>query len=380
VTDVAVIGAGPAGSTAARLLAREGLGVLLFEQSRWPRVKPCGGAVTTRAVPLLPEGFSGLVESSPPVFRIGARDGEARVVASTPYCHTVRRVNFDEWLWESALAAGAEGHAGERVEHLEAIHGGYAVRTSRGTYRARFVIGADGAKGMTARWLGLRTAWRGAALEIEGPVAAAVYDRFRDACLVEPGGIPWGYAWVIPKGEGILNVGVGSFRPKGLGLTGLLAAYVARRALPAGPVLAHPLPFRWRSTPLSRDGVYLVGDAGAVMDPFSAEGIYHALVTGTWAAEAVREAADRGGTAYTAYEDRLRAGLWPAHREASRMARLYYPLAGFWGHVFLRDQTLLRQYLAVAAGDSTYRDLVAATLKSLMTHRGSGLWQRRLEF
>jgi geranylgeranyl reductase family protein len=374
--DVAVIGGGPAGSTAARRLAASGLGVLLFEAESWPRIKPCGGALTTRALSLLPAGYEDLVEARPRGFTFTGPQGSATVTADDPYCHTVRRVRLDAWLFDEAVRAGAEGHAGEAVTGLTADGRGFRLTTRRGTYRTRYVVGADGAKGVSARLLGLRSGRRGAALEVEGEVPGRLYARFQDRCEVDVSGAPWGYCWVIPKGDRVLNIGVGSFRPTRLKLRARLDAYLGALGLKPLTPLAHPLPYRWTRARLSRGRALAVGDAAGAMDPFSAEGIYHALVTGTWAAEAVREAAQADLDTLEAYDRRLASELWPLHREASLMARLFYPFPGFWAGVFVRDQTLLQQYLAVADGRDRYQRLVGATRQSLLKYRGPALWQR----
>jgi geranylgeranyl reductase family protein len=371
--DVVVVGGGPAGSTAARRLALAGLRVLLLEQAEWPRVKPCGGAITLRGTALLPPGWEALVEASPRSFIVESPGGAEAVTRAGPYCVTFRRAVLDAWLFDQALEAGVEGHVGERVTGLTADADGATVTTAAGRqYQARFVIGADGAKGIVARLTGLRVARQGAALEVEGPSDA--YAGWEEQCLVAPTAVPWGYAWVIPKGQGVLNVGVGAFRARGVPLRRVLEQFWATHGRPQGPVLAHPLPYRWRAGPVAAGRVALVGDAAAVMDPLSAEGIYHALLTAHWAADAIANAIRVGRDTLEAYADRVAREYWPEHRAAVRASRLFYPLAGFWTDVFRRDRRLLDEYLGVISGERRYADLVRDIRRHLVRYGGPRWW------
>src|SRR5437773_4897846 len=107
--DVAIVGAGPAGSTAAYRLARAGARVLLIDRATFPRDKPCGGGVTMRAARLLPFSLDPVVEDR--VHRIECRLGygprfERRVAA--PLALMTQRRRLDHFLLEQAAAAGAD--------------------------------------------------------------------------------------------------------------------------------------------------------------------------------------------------------------------------------------------------------------------------------
>jgi len=360
--DVGVVGGGPSGSTAARILAARGLSVVLWEAVSHPRVKPCGGALTTRALPLLPAGYEPYLTAHPRswTFRVRGVD-PVTVVRPDPYCHTVVRADFDRFLLEAARQAGVVVHEREPVRHLElATPGGIAVTTAAATYRVRYLVGADGAKGVTARLLGIARPRHGAALEVETAAPEYVASRYRERCEVDVTDAPWGYCWVIPKADR-LNVGVGSFHAQGFAWRDRLARYLREVGMPAdAPVLAHPLPYRWGPTRLTRGRALVVGDAAGLMDPFSAEGIYAALLSASRAAAVVAAAAERDGDV-SAYDEVLDREEWPEHRLAGLTARLFYTMPRAWGQVFVRDRTLLDLYLDVIAGRSTYRHLYAAT-------------------
>lgn len=341
----------------------------MFEKASWPRIKPCGGALTVRALGYLPAGYQPWLKSHPTAWTFCGGLPPVTVARDVPYCHTVVRSEFDHWLWREAALAGAKAHEAEPVlgvaqESAEA----YRLTTPFGCYRARYLVGADGAKGVVVKQLGFQRPDRGAAVEVETEVPEAIWDQYRDRCRVDVTGYAWGYAWVIPKDKR-LNIGVGSFRPTQLNLRQSLRQYLASLHLnPDLKPLAHPLPYRWRPALLSRGRALLVGDAAGLMDPFSAEGIIQALDSARRAARAIGEAEREGQTHIEGYDRDLAREVWPRHREAAMMARVFYTVPGFWSRVFARDQGLIHEYLALAEGRSHYGTLLAATRHRLLTN------------
>ena len=361
--DVGVVGGGPSGSTAARLLAEVGLSVLLLEAEPFPRVKPCGGALTDRALRLLPAGYEPYLTLHPRSWTFTVRGVDpVTVTRPHPYCHTVVRRDFDQFLFEAAQRAGVDARDGEAVTGMDLSDGTGPITlvSRRGRYPVRYVVGADGAKGVTARLLGIPRPRQGAGLEVEEPAPEEVWGRYRDRCEVDVTDAPWGYCWVIPK-AGRLNVGVGSFRARGFPWRERLQRYLGDVGMePSGRILAHPLPYRWTPTRLARGRALVVGDAAGLMDPFSAEGIHAALLSATRAALAVRAAAERG-SGLEAYDQELAREEWPEHRLAGLTARLFYTMPRAWGRVFIQDAHLLNLYLDVIEGRATYRRLYSAT-------------------
>lgn len=364
--DVIIIGAGPAGSTAARLLSQRGKHVRVLEKSAFPRKKPCGGAITSRALPLLPQSFQNHVLSAPVFWTFRGRKGARTIPTSRPFCYTVDRTNFDAWLAVEAERSGAKIVFGTTVTAFAFDGEEYLVKTSQGYYRSRYLVGADGAKGISAKYFGLSRAHNGAALETEIPLALAKDDMNR--VEIDVSRYPWGYAWVIPHGS-TANIGIGSFKAGKLpSLKHLLQDYM-KRAVPGlgtAPILAHPLPYRTHFSPLAIHHGLLIGDAAGLMDGFSAEGIYSALYSAHVAAEVINAACENK-TSTDPYNTLIRERLWSQLKPALKMSRLFYPLAGFWADWFLKHTQLLEEYLALTQGDSTYDRLLAKTQNTLLS-------------
>src|SRR4051812_45705694 len=168
--DVAIVGGGPAGSTAAYRLARAGANVLVVDKATFPRDKPCGGGVTGRAARLLPFSIDPVVEDA--VHRLECRlaygPGFERR-ARAPLAYMTQRRRLDHFLLERAAEAGADVRDGARVADVR--EGGLTVDGEE--VDARIVIGADGCNGSAAKQLGLaREIVHGVALEANYPYDA----------------------------------------------------------------------------------------------------------------------------------------------------------------------------------------------------------------
>src|SRR4051812_40224119 len=140
--DVAIVGGGPAGSTAAYRLATAGKRVLLVDRARFPRDKPCGGGVTLRAARLLPFSIEPVTEDVVTRVGLGLAYGCAFERTTTgPLVYMTQRRRLDHFLLQQAADAGAHIEEGQTVDARE--------------LDARYVIGADGCNGSAAKQLGL---------------------------------------------------------------------------------------------------------------------------------------------------------------------------------------------------------------------------------
>src|SRR5918995_3153430 len=207
--DVLIVGAGPAGSTAAYRLSREGASVLLVDRATFPRDKPCGGGLTMRAVRQLPFSVEPVVEDRATRFTFGLdlKHHFERTTAE-PLVLLTQRSRLDHFLAERAAEAGADFRDGVT---LELISDAVEARVGGEKITANALICADGANGHTARAAGLEDDRDyGVALEGNVPHAAIDPERFRGRLFLELGVLPGGYGWVFPKGDHI-NVGVGGW-------------------------------------------------------------------------------------------------------------------------------------------------------------------------
>jgi geranylgeranyl reductase family protein len=318
--DAVVVGAGPAGSTAALVLAQGGARVVLVDKATFARDKACGDLVGPRALALL--ASLGL---TPPA---GRAVGEMMVVGPTgrrvllparagrtypDHGLAITRLRFDAWLRDAAVAAGAEpvtGRvAGVRAGTIEFDDGRRLV--------ADIVVGADGATSGVAATAGLvdpgAVLWGFAqrsyvTQDVDRPIIA-LWDE-------APGhGFP-GYGWLFPGEAGTANVGLGiGLRADRFCASRAVARFdsfcehLRRLGLLSAPVkgrrLGGWLKMGMVGTVAARGRIFLVGDAAGLVNPLQGEGIAPAMTSAAAAAEAIlagpRSAASR-------YRQHLAAG------------------------------------------------------------------------
>jgi geranylgeranyl reductase family protein len=364
--DVAVVGAGPAGATAALVLARAGVDVALVERASMPRDKTCGGGLVARAHASLPPGLELPVERRVGCIESRFVDGGVTVIVRRdgPLVDMTMRGPLDLTLAEAARAAGATLRAGVMVRGLTRAPDHVTLETSAGPLRARFVIGADGANGVTARAAGWTAALETApALEAEVAASPDVLDRFADRARFDLGVPRGGYGWVFPK-AGHLSVGVGAFARGTVRrrLRDELRGYLARHGLGGAPLISlrgAPIPAGSRPGGASRGRVLLVGDAGGLVDPLTGEGISLAIRSGHLAAAALLETRLAAG-AGRLYEARLRQDVLGELRIARGLATVLYEWPRLVRRLAPRLGWVAGEALAeVVAGRRTYRQLVA---------------------
>jgi geranylgeranyl reductase family protein len=336
--DVLVVGAGPAGSSAAIRLARAGARVLLADRAEFPRDKPCGGGVTGRAAAVAPCSIDAVVERVVDHADLRQARG-ARMVRWTrhPIAYMTQRIRLDHHLVKAAEAAGATLALGRKVTSVDADAHGTVADVGGRKVRAPLVIGADGANGSSARSLSLGgNAAVGVALEGNVPLELAAHLGVERSVLLELGRLDGGYGWVFPKGDHV-NVGVGGWEHEGPSLRGELRDLCERLGLPFGAVehlRGHRLPLRRKGSVIGRGRACVVGDAAGLVDPVTGDGMYECFVSGAFAADAAIAVLDGREGGFESYDRRVTkqlavsaAASWLLKRALDRFPRSTFRVA-----------------------------------------------------
>jgi geranylgeranyl reductase family protein len=374
-SDVAVVGAGPAGAWAAYTLARRGARVAIFDPSH-PREKPCGGGVTGRALALVADAIDGaqfprsvirsarFVDSLSggtalvPLDPDGRASGASLIVAS--------RAAFDAALLDAARRAGARV-ACSRVTNVTVDPDGVRIDTTGGTHRASVVIGADGANSLIRRKVVQPFPRR----QLSIATGFFAHGATSDEVVIELVADPAGYFWSFPRPDH-LAIGMCAQADAGITPAALRAQardWTERMHLAADARLE---PYSWPipsldarafgALDLASERWALVGDAAGLVDPITREGIYFALLSGQWAAEAVADG--RFPRDYTA---RIGDDIAPDLACAARFK------AGFFRPTFmkllvhaLQRSAAVREILVdLVAGRQSYLSLKWRLLKTL---------------
>jgi len=300
--DVAVIGGGPAGATAADDLARKGYTVLLLDRAG--RIKPCGGAIPPRAMKDFDIPDAMLVAHATKARMISPTNHKVDIPIENGFVGLVDRCEFDEWLRTRAASHGAQRRIGTftRIDHQAdgsaVVHFEERLRADDSQsfpaqIRARAVIGADGAKSEVARQnvkYAEKTKYVSAYHEIVRTPEHPPSDYEASRCDVYYNGTmsPDFYGWVFPHGN-TASIGTGS-AIKGFSLRNATALVRKAAGLEGAETLRRegaPIPLKPLRYWDNGKNLVLAGDAAGVVAPASGEGIYYALAGGRMAADAV---------------------------------------------------------------------------------------------
>jgi len=350
--DIIVAGAGPAGCTAGFELARKGYSVLILEKEIFPRDKLCAGGLPRKVLRFIDLEESQVVEDRIRNLEFSLRAGPRFVLRSNqPLMYTVRRDRFDALLLRRAGEGGCLIREGEAVRCLTLRRDRVTVRTDAGVYRGRVLVGADGVTGSVRRLAGFRSRRRMiATLQTHLPLDDALRRRFRGRVWIGFGWVAHGYAWIFP-GRDRLAVGMGMASPQGRvplmkrAFCSLLRQFSRRHEDMA--ISSLPISIYGRRQLLVRGPVLLAGEAGGLVHPMTAEGIYYAMKSAHLAAIAVHQYLSGQRADLLSYQRSIDREMGDFFAKSRLFSGLFYGLPRLSFRLFVNDNRYLRRYLGM---------------------------------
>ncbi len=390
-----VVGAGAAGAAAAVGLARRGHSVLVLDQARFPRDKPCGGGMAASVQRWFPFALAPVVEAVIDRVRF-TWDLQDPVVAELPGSSPfwiVRRSRLDAFLMEQAQAAGARFEAGVQVQSAERKAGLWQLQLAGvvAPLQSRALLLADGSGSRLAAPLGLgpRQPRYASTLSVDvefeallGPRPLPTAEQASTAHFGF-GLVSQGFCWAFPRRGGI-SIGLGSFLGRGNDPQQFRheAELVLARLLPSLDLPAdagerrlcrlriwdghHALHGHGAAT----DGLLVAGDAASLCDPFLAEGLRPALLSGVRAAEAVDRWLAGDGSALPGYSACLRREWGDSMAWGRRIAQVFYRVPKVGYQLGIKRPTAPRRIAQILSGEMGYGDIAQRAIRRLLLQRG----------
>jgi geranylgeranyl reductase family protein len=378
--DVVVVGAGAAGAAAAFHLAQRGVKVVLLDRGPFPRAKPCGGGMAASMQGLFPFDLSPAVDAVIERVRFTwCLDDPvtAELPGDAPFW-IVRRSVLDAYLVEQARSAGADFQVGVTVQALRRRGdrwqllcqgpGGEAQE-----YEARAVVLADGSGSQLAARHGLGPARPRFAETMSVEVDCAVGEP--STARFEFGLVHHGFCWAFPR-QGGYSIGVGTFIGRDpADAEAVLAQLLPSLGLPpdAGARRTgrlriwdghHPLHGQGDNT-----GLLVVGDAASLCDPFLAEGLRPALISGCKAAEALAAWLAGDAQALAGYSSQMRVAWGDSMAWGKRIAQVFYRVPRVGYQLGIKRPTAPQRIAQILSGEMGYGDIAQRVIRRLLFQR-----------
>jgi len=359
--DCVVVGAGPGGSVFARNAARKGLKTLMIEKESFPRYKACGGGLTLAVKNLLDFDYSFLIERKVGGVAFVSHD-EAEIVSypdSMPI-EMIDRSEFDHYLARQAVSAGAVLIEKTKVVSVTESLDDVVIETQNGdAISALVAVGADGARSVVARAAGFDRGYGGIAIETElFPRDPGIVDEHGGHTVFGFGFIPTdGYGWIFPKKDHF-SVGIGTGSARMPGLASMYRKFIERfdflKDADEEQRRGWFIPYCKSSEIINTRRICLVGDSGHLVDPFSGEGIYHAILSGIIGADIVSEELGEKGYLSRQYSREIKKRIMRDFMFSRWCSEIYYKAPSY----FYRKNRVIQALTRLARKEIQYKHVL----------------------
>ncbi len=364
--DCIVVGAGPAGSTTAYQLAKQGHSILLIEKHDLPRYKPCTGAVAPSIANWLDFDITPAIDQKLRRIRYTWQltDPIDSEIETDEPIWVVRRDVFDQYLVDQAYRQGVTIRDSTPVLSIEFKSKTWTVNTANGSFVTRYLVAADGADGPMAKWLGFKSEKVRQSYVLELDLPAPVDNP---TMSFEFGLVKQGCLWNFPKQQRY-SLGIARF----LGDTlknpeKSLATYAEALGthIEAGQLYTHGLKLWNGNRPLHTNQALLVGEAAALVDPMTAEGIRPAIFSGIKAAMAINSALKGNEQSLANYSQTIHNEWGNDIQWSQRIANVFFRIPKIGYRVGIKRPTATKRLGQLLTGEIHYADLANRVIKRL---------------
>lgn len=373
--DVIVIGAGPAGATAAAILAESDINALLIEREKLPRPKICGGAVSKRALSLLEAANIILPELKTfkkcQSMQLGTFDFEsiehlATIKFENEAAYLTDRAEFDYALVQNAITKGVELKQNLMVTNIKKENSQFIIIGDDFRAKAKYLLCADGVNGTSAILLGFRDKWNDDEVGLCIESSITDYEPPPSPLNFYFGGVKWGYAWFFDKGDHA-SIGAGTVLKDASNLRRLFNSFVKHFGYINTSSTENLKLNAWRipatggiSGNFAKGNALLLGDAAGLVDPFLGEGVSYAIQSGKIAAECIIN--NNSDDYRKKIEEEITSNL--------KYARILVKIVKLNPKRFIKllanDNAIAMDYVKIVLGDSTYRQFLKNTFKKMV--------------
>jgi geranylgeranyl reductase family protein len=364
--DLIVAGGGPAGSMAAREAALQGLDTLILEKETFPRYKPCGGALSSKAASLLDFPLpDDVCEKTITGARVHFRDRVLEKHKGYNLTTLIDRSCFDYHLLQKAKEAGTDIST-QKVMDFQEKEGHISVKTNAGIYQSKFLVIASGCQDkLKNRILGLDRKDRMgiclvADIQEEG---VKIEERLAGTLDIHFGVAEGGYGWIFPH-RGYYSVGIGGLSSRLHHPRQAMLQFLTKNGFSQKQNLhGHLIPQGGNKTRVALGRVLLAGDSAGFVDAFTGEGICYALASGKIAGQVIGEVP--ASEVALAYQERCKKDFGEELRYALFFSKMMHRYPEIFLRILACQEEVLDMYIEIAAAKISYKDFMRWLLPRL---------------